>query len=392
MDQSADKPLISPASLARTDVGGGQDVSAPTRPAARRWIWSDWLLAALLFGSALSIPLVYLVMDYPGISRWVGLYNGSLGLGALVLSLLIWYSPHRIAVPVIRARQIRGTLLLSVIGLESVTFAFLWPSSSNGFISWRLMSTYFAWLVVAIMALAIFAGSWRKEITWLERKLSPGAPVAASYVLGITLLLASLFLWPSMRPFKIARPAASWQLQLQVAEQAAHKLDSEAVLSHVRADPSYEEQADFNLTLRVTFYFDTPSGKRIAASLRDSDPEVTVDAYDGTGTIITPVPVATLAAEKQLWSTVKISPRDAFDKTVPDAALYLGAEKGTFILDIYAREAKETDASNSPTSRPIQWNIQYQGRDATARYDISYDVDSSTGIILHRQLDQRDTP
>jgi hypothetical protein len=281
-------------------------------------------------------------------------------------------------------------LVLPVLGLENVAFfIILRPSNSNGFISWRLMSVPLTWLVVAIMALAIFAGSWRKEITWLERKLASGATVVACYVLGFILLLASLFLWPDTRPFKIARSAAPWQVQLQAAEQTAHKLDKEAVLRLVSADPNYEDQADFNLALRVTFFFDTPSGKDIYVTLRDTDPEATVDAYDGTVTPITPVPTSTLAAEKELWSAVKIGPRDAFDKTVPDAALYLGAEKGKFFLNIDGREAKQNAAPNSPTTQPIQWNVQYQGRDATARYDVSYDIDSSTGMILHRQLDPR---
>ena len=50
--------------------------------------------------------------------------------------------------------------------------------------------------------------------------------------------------------------------------------------------------------------------------LRDTDPEATVKAEDGTGTPIRPVPASTLAIEKQKWSGVKISLQQAGEAAV----------------------------------------------------------------------------
>ncbi|HKP51960.1 MAG TPA: hypothetical protein VJ183_04825 [Chloroflexia bacterium] len=371
------------------DHGAGTNhaADAPAQPVVQKRGWPDLLVALLLFGLLVSVPLTYLVMDFPVLVIWAGLLNALLLVCTITLMLLIVRVSGRLGVDPARARQVRGMLMPVMIGLIFATEFLLLPDSSYGFRNWGIIKSILAWLVSATLIMAIFTWRWRKKATILEQKLKEGGSGAAANLLSVLFLLRGLVVWPDTRPFKVARPAAPWQTMYETARQAARSLDKDAVLNQVSARPGDAFQHDFNFALRVMWFFDTPSGKEIMVGMRDTDPEATVKAELSTGISFQTISPAEMVNNGLKWGAVKIGPRDAFDKIASELPPYL-APNGKYSLSIDGRfPEEEAEAISSTSGGAIIWKVSYFTYGPPSWYDITYIIDSQSGEVIDRKIE-----
>ncbi len=122
---------------------------------------------------------------------------------------------------------------------------------------------------------------------------------------------------------------APWPTQLAVAQQAALKINKEAVLWYILAAPLVSPSKDWNdsnSAYRLFFIFDAPPKSSITVQLEDTAPSATVKATQGTipgyERLVTP---DSLREKAMLLEKVKISPREAGQKTWRDASVHFAS-------------------------------------------------------------------
>lgn len=117
-------------------------------------------------------------------------------------------------------------------------------------------------------------------------------------------------------------PAAPWSVQLSTAQSEAAKYDKDAVLISIDASSIDAREPDYNTTLSVQFHFVTPLGIPFIVALDDTDPQNTVHnepEVNSPSTSYRPFPAPQQHDMlRKAISTVKLSPRDALQRTVPE--------------------------------------------------------------------------
>ncbi len=366
-----------------------QATDGTAQPTAQKRGWPDLFVAMLLWGMVASLPLTYLVTDFPTLRLWAALWNGLLLVGLVVLYVLLSYAPSRLGEERQRARQLRVLLLPTWQGLAFSMISFTILYVDYGFGTWSTIRQLLAWLLGSTLMVALFAVRWRRKASKLEQRLGERWTSGAAFVVYFLVIFLSFLSFvvqsDASRLFKIALPAAPWQTQFSVAQEAARRLDKDAVLNMVGASPLDGWQYDFKVTLRVSWYFDTPSKKTVIVWMRDTDPEATVYAEWDSGISYQPTPLEEMGREGLLWGAVKIGLRDAFDKIVTDASRYFPSDGGKYNLQIYGRVPKDDDSISVGTGG-ITWEISYYAFSSTSRYYLTYKIDGQSGELVERKL------
>lgn len=196
----------------------------------------------------------------------------------------------------------------------------------------------------------------------------------------ITLMVAGCNISPSSVQRGLP---ASWRTQLSIAQQAAIKVDKDAVLWDVTEHPSELRPSHWSYisdTLKTEFKFYRPSGDAINIRFDDTSPTSTLtieqsinpDYKKGFNPVLTPQLLSKSLA------TVIISPREAVQLTWADALAH-ASQRNITISPIIGLTLGST---------PAEWRVQYVGSDRPTLYlgnDMSYTVDAHTGAILTRE-------
>ncbi len=118
-------------------------------------------------------------------------------------------------------------------------------------------------------------------------------------------------------------PAASWQTLLSTAQKAADEVSSGSVLLDVISHPDYLpiSELDSNQALELTFTFVTLDGHQPQVILNDVNPPTIIKVYrDKVTDKYSPSELEEL---KRRLNTVKLSPREVYEKTVTLGQTYI---------------------------------------------------------------------
>lgn len=185
----------------------------------------------------------------------------------------------------------------------------------------------------------------------------------------------------------------SWQMQLATAQTQAAKINPNAVLIEVQAEPAGHPPATLedNLAFHVEFLF-TSTDDHAETLTSQNYFHLAVNDTDPQNTIVTPsigfYPVNRvkpgLEEYKTALATVKISPRDVYRKTNKDAEGAFGAGANEYFITNHLVMRRAVRAQDEP-KLPAYWVIEYFAHEKTRNgSSIYYWVDPQNGSILKR--------
>jgi hypothetical protein len=181
-------------------------------------------------------------------------------------------------------------------------------------------------------------------------------------------------------------PAASWSEQLAIAAESAEKEGGDYVLTDVSAQPiSIPYKLENDLAFVGEFLFvrnaDDDLSDGLFVTLNDVMPRATV-REDRDSLVFFPLGQRSQNLEdyRQALDNVKLSPRDVYERTLPDARAVLGENYG-YTVRAYLHLLGYRGVSDSKAV----WSIYYYGAELQVR--INYWLDPGTGEILKRELE-----
>jgi hypothetical protein len=282
------------------------------------------LLVALLVAVPIGAAALY-YSPYPDVSPWLFVWMVVLSLGMLVLSSRWDLEEGLKQEP---KQRPRGYLS----GLLSAARFFVWYTT---FLVGAMVFRHYAWgsihstvlhLTSSLGCLVLFALLFRRRETALYRAMASKVGILAQW--AALLLLAVLFVeFVPNKALEVEEqsrhgPAAPWSVQLSTAQSEMAKFNMDAVLESIDASTIYARQPDYNTTLSVRFHFVTPMGDAFLVTLDDTNPQNTLHIERKATSISTtyrPVPTPQqLDMLRMAISTVKLSPRDALQRTVSE--------------------------------------------------------------------------
>jgi hypothetical protein len=178
---------------------------------------------------------------------------------------------------------------------------------------------------------------------------------------------------------------AAWQTQLSLAQQAAAKIDSNAVLYNITAYPADFKNIvawQYTDTLVVIFDFAGASDSRITVRMEDTEPTTTLKVTHDNNADAPPAVQDNSQRYKDGLGTVTIGPREAAQQTLQDASTEASKRRKSLApvigLDLHRR--------------PASWVIQYVSSDMGVDADLPgplgrelrYVVNAATGAIEER--------
>jgi hypothetical protein len=320
------------------------------------------LIAFLLVSLPLTAIAIYYLL-YPNSAPWV---FGWLVVQSVGLFLLLAQRA---------SKSIGVERYLTAVLTFACYLAMLSTCYIGGFVFKYLSSPHFlsaiAYLVVSFICLAVFVLLRGRTNAALPRLISN------PFVIGVQLIIVGtiLFFIIDLVPDKWAEaeeqarhgPAASWQVQLSVAQAEAARRDSEAVLEGVTASQVYARNDDYSTTLNTRFYFVTPSGDRFKVVFNDIDPQGTVsvegiDNMDQTPNGNRKPSQEQLQMLRSAESTIKVSPREALQRTV-FVALSIAGQHGKTSTDPWIElniDGWATEGGpDNEHSLPALWRVEH---------------------------------
>ncbi|MDQ3929185.1 MAG: hypothetical protein M3328_08565, partial [Chloroflexota bacterium] len=286
--------------------------------------WLDWLkrvpvtpLAASLLVSLPLTALAIYYLPYPASTPWLFAWLVLLSLGMLVLST-------RWSLEQSTYRYLNALLITACVVVVNTTISM----GAIPFKLWSFQTPYSSLhlLIVSSILLGMFILLQGRENTAAYRTLTRPIGIA----LHIVLYIGLVFLLDRVVPnrFREAEekarhgPAVPWQVQLSVAQENAFRRNKYAVLEHVTASTIFAREQDYNTALNTRFYFVTPSGERFKVVLNDTNPQESLSLEDVNdldplygGRTLSHQELQTL---RSVIPTIKLSPRDALQRTGPE--------------------------------------------------------------------------
>jgi hypothetical protein len=204
------------------------------------------------------------------------------------------------------------------------------------------------------------------------------AVLASAAVLVIACLLFVGWLFAGYRVPRSEATPVPWIDQLTIAQQAALKVDKDAVLSHVVAQPldsqtNFGDYSDGTLQYRVIFEFASPPSSKITVQFYETEPtstlKITRDIVPGYGGLLTPQLLQEYSSRSE---QLKVSPREAVLTTSLDAQKHMQHESGSISVIV------GLDLSNKRTNP--QWLVDYENQTAQLS-TLTYSVDTVTGEV-----------
>jgi hypothetical protein len=276
------------------------------------------LLATLLVALPVTAVGLY-VAPYPEVPP---LFLATMIVISLGMSLLI----ARWSLDPIHTRRLSGFLWVGTIFVLSGT------SQVGAMVlrdeGWASLNVVVLDLATAFICLALFAFLLDRQNTRVFRAIiSPLGIMSLIASFIVLVVLASFVLTDRARDAEEQAkhgPSASWPVQLSVAQSEAARRNSDAVLEGVTASTVYARNQDYNTALSTRFYFVTPAGERFKVILEDINPADTaraepIDGLDPSSkrAKLTQDQLRQLPTLGETIATIRISPREALQKTVP---------------------------------------------------------------------------
>lgn len=368
--------------------------------------WSKLLLYVLLAGAFISALLLTFVADSPAnyslvpAARWV-LFGTVVGL------LFFWWHWRNEMQSEYRSKLVAFDPLMSVASIIGINACLQLVENSTNSDSLRIAKAY-AYVLLVLMA--IFALRWRREHSIPYRLLANRWRRA---VVGIAaVVIVSLYAYSDIYPGTLfgrgatSGAASPWSPQFLLAQQAAAKIDKDALFERATAWPVgslFAPVTSANQALEVHFYFVGSVGERLEVSYQDNSPVTTLKTRwdEDPGSVQELRSMLILASERtstntQALSAAKYSPRDALAKTLPEV-LAIAAQHGL--------QSSPVIGSDPGSQRPL-WNVGYVAAagsapavmeaangDPAINMPLSFTVDAVTGEIISRDYkDVQATP
>jgi STE24 endopeptidase len=223
---------------------------------------------------------------------------------------------------------------------------------------------------------------WSKR----TRLVVAGAMLAPLLLVGVSgVWSVSAFVLPVLQQYRNGYtgydgpsrgPASSWPDLVASARQEALRVEEDMEIYMISAYPVDSEELHTDSVLAVCFYFQNGAGKMVTVTLVDTEPPQT---YYTTPTWEPGEPPTQrrLESARQALSKVKLSPRDAIEKTLAEG-LAFGRARGEPVYAIveYALYPLPGEAE------PAGWRISY----LADKEELDLTVEPSSGRILSRQV------
>lgn len=183
----------------------------------------------------------------------------------------------------------------------------------------------------------------------------------------------------------------SWQIQLVTAQAEAAKINPNAILIEVQAEPVARTPAKLenNLAFHVEFLFTSTESN--AETLTDQNYfHLALNDTDPQNTLVKPsmgfYPLnrmkPSLEEYKTALATVKIGPRDVYLKTKDEASALLSAKADGYLITSHLLMRRAAQAEDDP-KLPAYWVIEYFAHEKVGNGTSSYYwVDPQSGNIL----------
>lgn len=188
-------------------------------------------------------------------------------------------------------------------------------------------------------------------------------------------------------------PAAPWAVQMDLAQEAATRIDKDAVLESVRAEQIDVQPRTFSTTLNVRFEFRVRSEQPVWVNMEDSQPAAIVGTgLEGQyGGPILPDKL------KQYSEIIKTSPRYALEATLPEVREVPGYDekmRDQPIIGLVYREDNPGPLNRPgkmPGNKPVLWRVNHF-LPYTGLNEISFWVDPTTGQVLGKDVSYSGMP
>lgn len=359
--------------------------------------WRESLPPFLLIGLALSIIGAYLVRIDPSLAPWVGAW-----LALLTVSLFAWYSTLRL--PDSTWRKSLGVLFHIVTWiLAGVALDFLLSLWRPYLYLGRIM---FVLLSIALACFILLLWQRKQPQNILDRlsESKLGRFVFSSVLFGATLaLLFGAYVWDrDAQRGPTSGPATPWATQLSIAQREALQRDKDALLGSidVSASPIDDSAKDLSPanSLRTTFHYTGPQ-RQFSITFNDAAPTSTIEIYDDGLSASYALTLQMNEQVQQAFTQIKLSPRDAWEKTWPIAHSHAD-KQGKAIYPIVGLDATGFISEyHAPTWNVVYWTVPDNPDDIYgqlgAAFNLNYvarfDVDAQTGAIIEREFKEAAT-
>lgn len=237
-----------------------------------------------------------------------------------------------------------------------------------------------------------------KETWWDRQQARNRAWRERTFRVGWPVLLLALLGWRQVEEITKhktiqAGPAAPWAMQMNLAQEAANRIDKDAVLEYIQAEQIDANPRTFSTTLNVRFEFRVRSELPVLVYMEDSQPPAIVrtsrgEQYRG----------AILPEKLKLYNeTIKTSPRDALKATLPEVRAVPGYDEkmpdqliiGLVYLEDNPRPLNRP--GKMPGNNPVLWRVNhflpYAGLN-----EISFWVDPNSGQVLGKDVSYSGVP
>lgn len=208
-----------------------------------------------------------------------------------------------------------------------------------------------------------------------------GVTSIVGFVLIAYVVARFFFVGDTAPPIVTVGPASTWQAQLDRARAALSSEEAGAALEMVKARALVEgTKADLNPDniFAVDFTFVMTSGATTLVSMFDTDPPSNVGVIRNSKIVEAPYTREEFDALKSNLATVKLSPREAFRKTITDGTAYLN-EKNTAILPYVTLYLQ--DDLRAKYNTPVAYYVDY----LTGLTGLSILVNPQSGEIVDRK-------
>lgn len=249
--------------------------------------------------------------------------------------------------------------------------------------AWDTIVFLLATLITSIIALLVFIALWPRDGTALDSFFDRGPGILVALAVLIGLWVGSDKTIGLAGAVPLAAPAASWEKQLEFVRQKAAKIDKDAVITNIEAEPFIESgilaPKPYGPQTPFKVYFDLAgiSGKQIHIGILDVDPPRLISLDQSVSN--SPPSQETLQQFSQRLATVKLSPRDVYVKTFEQGARFQEEHKGSEINIQITMSL--TNGWQAQFGVPAGWELDYF---ANFTYIMQLKVDGATGRVLAR--------
>lgn len=198
-------------------------------------------------------------------------------------------------------------------------------------------------------------------------------------ILSLVLVCASLLVGCTGQAYQGSETKAfsTWEDQFALARAEATKIDRTAVLEAVITNP-IDCSAHTAESVNEDFWFSRSWDPSIRVTIQDTDPPSVVDLDPGSFPTDV-VPQQTASDYEAPTGDIKISPREACEATVLEAAKRLGQTEPKASVVMFPDRDTESQFGVSSV-----WEVSYRVLDKGRVMSVTFDVSAQTGEILMR--------